>query len=188
MATNNQRVVWTKAVQKRCKSLDVLREIRTQRPGEQNRPGCAACSTAAARARCRLGPPLVPGPCNLQTLCRLCADWPRPTLSRLQVTMSWKHKLKILIFKEVKMFLMKSTIKHIQLSLIGITFIFLMTGFSLKLSNCPLLDPMFFQSDVKFGGRKSLLGSGIIGLTEGCPGKVFGWYPWNSVSLLKATR
>ena len=77
MAINNQRVVWTKAVQKRCKSLDVLREIRTQWPGEQNRPGCAAlqhCSCqgpAADSGRHCIGAWTLQSADSVQTLCSL---------------------------------------------------------------------------------------------------------------------
>ena len=51
-----------------------------------------------------------------------------------------------------------------------------------------LFDPMFFHSDGKFGGKESLLGSGITFFGGGCNGNLLGWYPWNSNNLFNAVR
>ena len=51
-----------------------------------------------------------------------------------------------------------------------------------------LFDPMFFHSAEKFGGKESLLGSGIIFLGGGFNGNGLGWYPWNSNNLFIAVR
>ena len=61
--------------------------------------------------------------------------------------------------------------------------------FSPKYCNPPvLLDPIFFHSEEKSGGREILLGSRSNGLSGGCPGYVLGVYPLNSGSLFDAVR
>ena len=50
----------------------------------------------------------------------------------------------------------------------------LMNFFSFFDSCFRLFDPMFFHSDGKFGGKESLLGSGIIFFGGGCNGNVLG--------------